>query len=80
MKYFLQLVFSFNPGGGAATMRTKQSFNDGVWHNAVMERRGEEGILLVDGFQLARSSSRGESTSIDLQLCNSMSTQYMTRN
>uniref|UniRef100_A0A0P4VVW3 Laminin subunit alpha n=1 Tax=Scylla olivacea TaxID=85551 RepID=A0A0P4VVW3_SCYOL len=63
-----KLVFSFNPGMGAAIMRTEQSFNDGVWHNAVMERRGEDGILYVDGFQQARSSSSGESNFIDLEV------------
>ena len=65
---FVQLVFSFNTGSGAAVMRTEHFFNDGEWHNAVMERQGEEGKLYVDGFLLAHGNSRGESNSIDLQV------------
>lgn len=61
-------MFSFNPGMGAATMRTEDFFNDGEWHNVVLERNGNEGTLYVDGFLKANGTSRGDSVYIDLQV------------
>ncbi|XP_050725715.1 laminin subunit alpha-like isoform X5 [Eriocheir sinensis] len=63
-----KLVFSFNPGMGAAIMRTEDFFNDGVWHNVVLERKGNEGTLYIDGFLKANGTSRGDSVYIDLQV------------
>lgn len=49
-------------------MRTEESFNDGIWHNAVMERKGNEGTLYVDGFLKANGTSKGDSVFIDLEV------------
>lgn len=51
---------------GAAVMRTVESFNDGQWHNALLERRGDEGTLYVDGYLKANGTSQGDSVSIDV--------------
>ncbi|XP_064094479.1 laminin subunit alpha-like isoform X2 [Macrobrachium nipponense] len=62
-----KLVFSFNPGTGAALMRGIQPVNDGQWHTVVVERRGDYGVLYVDGYLVSNGTSKGESKFIDLE-------------
>lgn len=53
---------------GAAIMRTEESVSDGMWHNAVLERKGDIGTLYVDGYLKANGTSKGDSAFIDLQV------------
>ncbi|XP_069936947.1 laminin subunit alpha-like isoform X4 [Cherax quadricarinatus] len=62
-----KIVFSFNTGTGAALMRSEQSYDDGAWHSAVVERRDEHGMLFIDGFQVANGTGKGDSKFIDLK-------------
>ncbi|XP_069164876.1 laminin subunit alpha isoform X2 [Procambarus clarkii] len=62
-----KIVFGFSTGSGAALMRSEQSYNDGEWHRAIVERQEDYGALLIDGFQVSNGTSRGDSKYIDLK-------------
>ncbi|XP_076046327.1 laminin subunit alpha isoform X4 [Oratosquilla oratoria] len=62
-----KVVFGFNPGTGAAVMRSRRSYNDGQWHNIILERKEQNGRLLVDGNVVAEASSKGNSKYIDVK-------------
>ncbi|XP_047502805.1 laminin subunit alpha-like isoform X1 [Penaeus chinensis] len=62
-----KIVMRFNPGDGAAQMRSQRAFNDGLWHSAVVERNNAFGVLYVDGYQEGNGTSKGTSKFIDLK-------------
>ena len=47
---YFQLVFGFSSGTRPAIMRSSETFSNGVWHDAVLQRRGTYVLLFVDSY------------------------------
>ncbi|CAN9507589.1 unnamed protein product [Ophioblennius macclurei] len=44
-----KLIYTFNSGDQRVKVRSKEKYNDGVWHNIVFIRDGSMGRLVIDG-------------------------------
>ena len=63
---FLQLVYGFNCGSGAAYITTEEKWNDGAWHFAEFSRQGNKGKLLIDGNIKGESEADGTTKNIEV--------------
>lgn len=53
-----RVLFQVNLGSGLATLRSRQTYNDGEWHRVEAARQKKEAVLKVDG-QLAQGTTPG---------------------
>ncbi|XP_074640335.1 laminin subunit alpha-like [Tubulanus polymorphus] len=62
-----KVQFQYNLGGGRAMLVSSNKFNDGQWHTVEAKRYKQNGVLKVDGSEVASGSSPGdlEQLSID---------------
>ncbi|KAK6179097.1 hypothetical protein SNE40_011531 [Patella caerulea] len=54
-----QLIFQYDLGFGRATLKSPDRYNDGAWHSIQASRVEKDGLLLVDGSEVALGESKG---------------------
>ncbi|ESO94906.1 hypothetical protein LOTGIDRAFT_144813 [Lottia gigantea] len=54
-----QVYFQYDLGYGRATLVSGERYNDGSWHSIQASRVEKDGLLLVDGTEVAKGQSKG---------------------
>ncbi|XP_061610820.1 laminin subunit alpha-4 isoform X2 [Phyllopteryx taeniolatus] len=59
-----RLVYTFNVGEQRVEIWSKESYNDGVWHNVIFIRDGNMGKLIIDGLTVLEDKVNGKVVSL----------------
>ncbi|XP_061560136.1 laminin subunit alpha-4 [Phycodurus eques] len=59
-----RLVYTFNVGEQRVEIWTKESYNDGVWHDVIFIRDGNMGKLIIDGLTVLEDKVIGKVVSL----------------
>ncbi|XP_015210435.2 laminin subunit alpha-4 [Lepisosteus oculatus] len=47
-----KLIYTFNAGSSKLKIKSQEKYNDGMWHNVIFTRSGNEGRLIIDGLRV----------------------------